>query len=64
MDENLVRYAIQFKNRKDFEDRYQLFPSKEQRDRHFEFITKGQDVEALETVGKVQMKICVESEPA
>lgn len=62
MDENLVLYAIQFKERKDFEDRYSVFRSKDDRDKAFAMLTDSKNPLQNKTLEKVQMIVRVETE--
>jgi len=62
MDENLIRYAIQFSNRARFEDRYRLYANEEDRNREFNFLASMQDAEAVEKIKKVKLFIRVETE--
>ena len=62
MDENLVRFGIQFRNRERWEDRYHTFDSEKERDQAWDMITARQDEETLSMISKVELIIRVEAE--
>lgn len=63
VDENVVRFAIQFKNRTRWEDRYLTFDSEAERDEEWNRRTAITDSEeTLSDISKIQLIIRVETE--
>lgn len=61
MDENLVVYAIQFKNEDWFNDRYRRFKTEKERDDRYQYLIERLSSETKETVARVNLIIRVET---